>query len=262
MNIIAAAVLAAQIGVAAVDLDTGRTYAIHADQRFPMGSVYKVPIAMSVLRRVDRGELKLDQEITIEPKDFAAGFSPMRDSAHGQAITMTLAAMLDAMVRTSDNTPSDYFVRTIGGPAITADLRKLGIVDMGVDRTETQIGADIHATSTAAFHADPRDTASPRAAVQLLTKLYRREDGLTPASHDRLMEMMTHSKNPKRISKAVPAGAVIAHKTGTMPGVFNDIGIVTTPDGRHHLAIAVLSMNASEEQFLAAVRTAYRKFAP
>jgi len=37
---------------------------------FPMHSVYKLPISMAVLQRVDRGELKLDQQVKVEPSDF------------------------------------------------------------------------------------------------------------------------------------------------------------------------------------------------
>ena len=120
MNIIAAVLLATHIGFAAVDLDTGHTAMRNQDDRFPMGSVYKLPIAMTILRKVDRGEFKLDQKVTIEPKDFAAGFSPIRDNAHGKPVTMTIAEMIDAVVRVSDNTPSDWVLVSREGAALLA----------------------------------------------------------------------------------------------------------------------------------------------
>lgn len=52
---------------------------------------------------------------------------------------------------------------------------------------------------------------------------------------------MTASHNPVRIASSLPYGAIVAHKTGTMPGVFNDVGIITSADGKHHIAIAIFT---------------------
>ena len=79
----------AVIGVAAVDLESGRRIAIRNSERFPMGSVYKVPIALEVLHRIDDGTLKAGRVITIEPKDFSPGWSPLRDGANGKKFTLT-----------------------------------------------------------------------------------------------------------------------------------------------------------------------------
>ena len=53
--------------------------------------------------------------------------------------------------------------------------------------------------------------------------------------------MDSTSRNPRRIGAGVPAGATVAHKTGTMPGVVNDVAIVTSSDGRRHLALVVFT---------------------
>ena len=55
------------VGVAAQLLESGETASLHGDEHFPMHSVYKLPISMAVLQRVDRGELKLDQLVRVEP---------------------------------------------------------------------------------------------------------------------------------------------------------------------------------------------------
>ena len=52
----------ARVGVAAQLLESGETADLHGDEHFPMHSVYKLPISMAVLQRVDRGELNLDQQ--------------------------------------------------------------------------------------------------------------------------------------------------------------------------------------------------------
>ena len=70
-----------RVGVAAQLLESGETADLHGDEDFPMHSVYKLPISMAVLQRVDRGELKLDQQVKVEPSDFMRKgmYSPVRD---------------------------------------------------------------------------------------------------------------------------------------------------------------------------------------
>src|SRR5690242_16928051 len=93
----------ATVGVAALDLETGRRVSIRGGERFPMGSVFKFPVALAFLKRIDAGEFSLDTSITIQPSEFCpVGRSPIRDNAKGQPVTMTYAAILDAMLRDSD----------------------------------------------------------------------------------------------------------------------------------------------------------------
>ena len=234
----------ATVGVAALDLRSGRAVRVNAGERFPMGSVYKVPIAIALLHAADRGDVALGREITIEPRDFAPGWSPIRDHAHGKPVTMTVEQLLEATVTDSDNTAADALQHLLGGgPKITATLRALGIGGVRVDRTEKQIAADIGAHGVAAYNADPRDSATPDEMLALLRKLARGEEGLKPASHERLMKLMLTSRNPHRISNGLPAGTPLAHKTGNMPGVMNDAGII---DGR--IVLVVFTKNGKGDE--------------
>ena len=239
----------ATVGIAALDLDTGRSVSVRAEERFPMGSVYKLPIAITVLRAIDGGELSRDQQVTIQPADFAPGHSPIRDAAKGHAVTLTIPSILEAMVTDSDNTAADVLQHVIGGGAkITALIRALGVTDVRIDRTEKQIDADIRAHGVASYNTDARDTATPNGMLALLRKVQLRQDGLAAASHDLLVKWLTESRNPQRIRNGLPAGATLAHKTGTMPGVMNDVGIITSPDGGHHIALVVFTKNARSEE--------------
>src|SRR3954469_21426421 len=120
------------VGVAAVDLDTGRRVTLNGDKRFPMASVFKLPIAIAWLQRVDRGEDSLTREVTLTPADFHAGVSPIADEANGKPITVTMGRIFDEMVRASDNTAVDYVLHTTVPPSqVTSVLKKLGV--KGID---------------------------------------------------------------------------------------------------------------------------------
>src|SRR5215213_4835436 len=55
-----------RVGVKAEVLETGETVSLNAAEHFPMQSVYKLPIGMAVLSRIDAGQIKLDQKIRVE----------------------------------------------------------------------------------------------------------------------------------------------------------------------------------------------------
>jgi beta-lactamase class A len=249
LNIILPVKFSATFGYAAVDLDTGRTVSMNADERFPMGSVFKFPLALKVLQLVDQKKLDLDKSYTIQPSEFSPGYSPIRDEAHGKPVTMTLRELLIYDLGVSDNTAADYLMQLIGGPrVVTKHLRELGVRGISVNRSEKQMTADLHKKGGVDKYAvDPRDTAMPSAMVELLRLFYEKRDGLSPASHELAMKAMLETKTgANRIVSVLPAGATFAHKTGTMPGTVNDVGLITSPDGKHHIAIAVLVKKSDE----------------
>lgn len=236
----------ATVGVAAVDLKSGKSVVLRGDDRFPMGSIFKVPVALEFLRRVDAGEIRLADRITIPVAEFAPGFSPIRDNAHGQPVTMTNAELLAAMLRDSDNTAADYLLPRLGAARVTGRLRELGIKGIRVDRTERQMAHDIFEPGgIARFADDPRDTATPNGAIQLLRLIERGGEGLSPASHALVIKLMSDTTTgPNRLKAGLPPDTVLAHKTGTMRGTTNDIGIVV----KDRILIAVFTKKAKDSE--------------
>jgi beta-lactamase class A len=147
--------------------------------------------------------------------------------------------------------------------------RDLGASDIDVSRNKRQLAADLDQPGgTEAYAADPRDTATPAAMLGLLERFYARQVGLSQKSHDVLMKAMVDSPaGERRIRAGAPSDAVVAHKTGTMPGTVNDIGIITSPDGKDHVLIVVFTkggrtstMNQRERAVASITRTVYRDF--
>lgn len=61
------------VGVSVIGLEDNFSFNINADERFPMQSVYKFPLALAVLNQVDKGKLSLDQKIHVT-KGFASRY--------------------------------------------------------------------------------------------------------------------------------------------------------------------------------------------
>jgi len=232
-----------QLGVGVEILETGRRVVVNDDFHYPMQSVYKLPIAMAVLHRVDAGALGLDSVIAVRPSDFVSPgqHSPVRD-AHPQGTQLTIRELLRYTVAESDGSTSDVALRLAGGPSrVMRYLRGLGVHDLIVATTEQEIGRD--------NRVQFRDWTTPSGCLSLLRALARGH-ALSDSSHALLMHFLTTgTRGTSRIAGLLPHGTPVAHKpgsSGTADGVSaatNDIGLVTLPNGQH-MAIAVLLANA------------------
>jgi beta-lactamase class A len=225
-------------GASVMVLETGRRASLRGQDRFPMQSVYKFPIAMAVLHEVDRGVLALQNPVRIEAGELVPPslHSPIRDR-FPEGGTLPLREILRYAVAESDGTASDVLLRIAGGPAqVTAYVESLGIRGIRIVTTEMEMS---HAE-----RVQYQNWAQPDEAVALL-RAFHEGKGLSKASTVLLHDWMTVTlTGPKRIKGLLPEGTEVAHKTGTsntdhgLSRATNDIGIVTLPDGRH-LAIAV-----------------------
>jgi beta-lactamase class A len=232
-----------RVGVSAMVLETGQSMALNGKQRFPMQSVYKLPIGMAALAQVDRGKVKLDRKIRIEASDVVPVSAVLDQKAQGKEFS--LAELLKYMVSDSDNTACDVLLRLIGEPqVVTPYLQSLSVGDIVVANTEKELAQD--------KAVQYRNYATPDATVVLLRALHEGR-GLSESSQALLLRLMTEtSTGLKRIKGMLPNGTVVAHKTGTsstingVSAATNDVGLVTLPNG-HHLAIAVFVSDAKAD---------------
>jgi beta-lactamase class A len=232
------------VGAAVLHLPSGQHVSMHGDERFPLASVCKLPIAMHILAMVDEGKLSRSAEIEVVKQDVTLNVSEVGERWPKQR-RFPLDELLLLMVARSDNTAVETLYRIGGGAAaITARLHGWHLDGIRIDRTERQCGRDA-AASMRSFIADPRDTGTPDGTVQLLVRLFRGQL-LSPASTERMVEILeATTTGPGRIKGWLPAGTVVAHKTGTtgtahgLNGSTNDVGMITLPKGVGQLALAV-----------------------
>ena len=267
--------LVGRLGVAAQELSSGLNVSINGDETFCMASAYKVAIASKVMALVDKGELSLDQMVEIPHDMYVAGEVAIAERFPYPGVQFSLANLIYPMITESDNTATDACLRLVGGPAaVTENLRRLGINDFRVDRSVREILMDFYSLPSVTaeavveaigknpalvaaqvdpnpnFEADPRDHTSPNAYLQLLLAI----DGgtaMSSKSREFLLGVMSRTRTGDgRLKGLLPKGTPVAHKTGTLGGVANDVGYITLPDGRR-FAIAVFtnsSMTPAEDR--------------
>lgn len=132
--------LKARVGMAAEMLDTGETVMVGDEAAYPMQSVVKFVLALSVLKRVDQGAMNLEQIIRIRPEQLVKDtWSPLRER-FPQGGDFSLKELLRVTVQESDNNTCDLLFGLIGGPqAVQKDLKEWGIDGINVRFTEEEI---------------------------------------------------------------------------------------------------------------------------
>jgi beta-lactamase class A len=240
---------AGTIGVAISGLEDDFSLTVNGSKRFPMQSVYKFPLALTVLDRVDRGKLALDQKISVTKSDLRPNtWSPMRE-AFPDGGEIQLSDLLRYTVSQSDNNGCDILFRVVGGTkAVEKYVRKnLGVKGMAIVATEEEMAKDERVQFT--------NWSQPSAMLRLLIEAYRGKY-LSKSSNDFLWRIMTEtSTGANRIKGLLPAGTTVGHKTGTsgtndkgVAAATNDAGIVTLPDGRHYGIVVFVSNSTDDEK--------------
>jgi beta-lactamase class A len=226
-----------RIGIAAIDLSTGEEISILGDQPFPMASTSKIAIAATFLEGVDQGRWSLTSEfpllIPVASRPFSSAVAPVRPGQY-----MAARDLIELMITRSSNPATDALLAAVGGPAAVNDwARRAGIQNFNLTRDIATLVRD-DGEINPAVQIDIRDSATPRHVARLLAGLYQGK-WLSPASRDIIIGAMERCRTgTRRIPALMPAGTVVAHKTGTLNNTASDIGIITTPDGRS-IAVAI-----------------------
>jgi beta-lactamase class A len=226
-----------RIGVAALDLSTGHEISILGDQRFPMASTSKIAIAATFLEGVDKGRWTLSDRyplmIPVRSQAFSSKVAPVN------AGTMLPAhELIELMLTRSSNSATDALLAAVGGPdPVNRFARRAGVKEFSLNRDIATLVRD-DGEFDPAVHIDERDSATPQAMTELLAGLYQGR-WLSAESRRVILGAMERCRTGKRrIPALLPAGAYVAHKTGSLNNTSSDIGIIQTPDGRA-IAIAI-----------------------
>jgi beta-lactamase class A len=226
-----------RIGVAAIDLATGRTIDVLGDQRFPMASTSKIAIAAAFLEGVDQGRWSLTSEypllMPVQSAPFSSPVAPVRPGTY-----MSARNLIELMITRSNNYATDALLKVVGGPRAVNDwVRRAGVDDWHIDRDIATLVRDDGAVNPATV-IDTRDSATPLAMVRLLAEIHNGQM-LSPTSRQVLLGAMSRCVTGKRrIPALLPAGTTVLHKTGSLNNTSSDVGIIKAPDGRAY-AVAI-----------------------
>lgn len=253
--------------VAARHLQTGATLLYKNDASFPMASCVKVPLAVAIFHKAERGELGLTDMVAVRPEEMAPRGVLGAEFPH-DGIALSVLNHMEIMITHSDSTSTDVLFRLCGGPeGVARIIRAMGIEDFEISRSMRTAHCVLHEIPLppenisirealadqpeevlnarerphdkhADFHHDQRDHCTPEAMLAVLELIWDARL-ITPASRDILLGMMSRCQHSdKRIRARLPEGTPTATKGGSGAGTAVDVGYVTLPGDRGTVAVA------------------------
>ena len=232
----------------AVDLTTGAEVGHRPDELSVAASVFKLPVLVALVRAADAGVLDLGRQVTVPVEGRAPG--PTGVSAMSDPVTMSLRDLARSMIVVSDNAATDVVLDAVGLPAVTATLTALGLdstqVLVDVNGLFDTIVQDAGLASFADFPPAPElrdlltwravrpsetNATTPRDMTRLLGLLHR-DEAASPAGCDLVRTILGQQVWPHRLASGFPEDTIVTGgKTGTLPRVRNEVGLVHYPDG-------------------------------
>jgi beta-lactamase class A len=245
-----------EVGVAVIHVETGKTAHFEGAKPLPLYSVFKLPLAVTVLKNVEDKQISLEKKVPVTPDDVAPG-SQFNTDLWRKPVEKTVKELLEFSIVRSDNTSSDKLLELVGGPAaVTKQMGALGLSHINIQVTTREFAA----------RRDKPNTGTASDLAHLLVQL-QQGSILQQPQLTMLLEFMARSMTggERRLRANLPAGTPVADKTGSGgPGAStNDVGLITLPEGKGHLAIAVLLSKSkltvdSQEKLIAQLaRAAY-----
>ena len=190
-------------GVVVFDPYSGESASLNADRHFVAASLSKLYALLTLYAAASRGEVSLDDQITMHASDvWAEGTGVLYRYPAGT--TMTLRECATFLIKESDNTAEVMLNRYLGEEEIEAELRRVGVRSTSYWMPNTTTPNDILLVLQAI--ADPTYT-SPQLSSQMLN-------------------LMTATSFEDRLPRPLPEDTRVAHKIGSWESTYSDAGIV------------------------------------
>lgn len=245
----------AEMAVSALHLESGQRADVDADRIYPLCSVLKIPVLVEAFRQIEAGRFALHDrwELTTAEKNLPSGILVFFDDG----LAPTVKDLLTLMIIISDNTATDMVMHRLGEGSVTAAMHSLGLTDIHVPLTIRELFDDLLPSSDPtqdmlALATAPRnrtgvsyslgpdnDTGTTAALTELLARIWRGEV-VSRAACDAMLEILLKQQLNDRLPRYLPPGTPCAHKTGTLPGIRNDSGIIYAGENSH-VAVTVFS---------------------
>lgn len=222
------------LGMAAIDLVTGRILSYNGDVVFPQASSIKIPIMIQVFRCIRAGEFGMNDALALTEKDLVGGSGGIQEKLKKGPLTLTTRELLHAMIRDSDNVATNKLIAMARMERVNRTLDELGFPATRLQR---------RMMDGAAAARNQENISTPLEMARLVELIYRGR-AVDEAASREMLDIMKMVKASMR--KGVPESVEVASKPGGIPGVRCESGVVFLP-GRPFV-LSVMSTFLSGEK--------------
>jgi beta-lactamase class A len=207
-------------GVAILDLASGHTFLLHADDVFPQASSIKITVLAELYRQTENAgprDAKLTDLYIVQSSDLVPDSDIMGGLTPG-VTRVTNRDLATMMVAVSDNSATNVLIGRVGMKNVNDLMASLGLTHTLLRRKMM----DIQAASEGR-----ENVSTPREMMTLLADIYDGKVLNKEMTEDFFKMLATHKES--FIPRLLPDSVRIANKPGELEAVRNDSGIVFVP---------------------------------
>ena len=221
-----------EVGLAIEDLATGRKIQLNQEKPFASASMVKVPIMVTYFEAQAQGICDINKNFVLCNESKASGSGKLKDMPAGTQISPQ--DLVELMISESDNTAANMLIESFGFEYLNESFKQLGLRNTNISRKMMDF-------------KDRKNGVENYTTAKDLATLFKNMYFGTPAHKkifQKCLEILKKQKINDRIPALLPAGCIVAHKTGLEYGVCHDAGIMYTSRG-NFLICVLIKHNAS-----------------
>ncbi|MFH1364173.1 MAG: serine hydrolase [Candidatus Aenigmatarchaeota archaeon] len=210
------------------DLNSGAWIGINEKEKFNPGSLIKVTTIASILKKVENGDLNLDDKLEVLPEDLDYNFGDLALRGAGRALTVD--ELIEMTAKESDNTASNVLKRIVTIDDLVEASLSMGLPLRTFFKTDSQ----------------EANLISPKEYSNAFRSLYLSSYLRRPFSQMLLSDLSDTIFN-SQLKAGIPSNVKVAHKIGIeeKTGSYHDCGIVYS--NKYYL-ICIMSKNTNEAE--------------
>jgi beta-lactamase class A len=229
------------VGIFAKNLDSGKEFAIRADEKVRTASTIKLAILAATFQAVQEGKVKWTDLTTLHDAEKVSG-SGILGNEFTDGDKLPLVDLIHLMIVLSDNTATNLVLNQVPADYVNDYMDKLGFKNTRSMRKVRGDGAVLAEAS--GFSKAGRDPANqkyglgsttPREMVRLIEKMEHGEV-VSPEASKEMIKILKRQQDHNGIARRV-GETPVANKAGALDHLRSDVGIVYSKGGRIAIAI-------------------------
>ena len=200
------------VGYSVIDLETGARISRRGDETFPTASLIKVAILVTVYDLVAKGQLALDDPLTVLKIDQVPGSGIIQFLHNGTVLTVHDAAWLMSTI--SDNTATNLLLDRIIIRRVWAKMDSLGLQHTRVHSKSFLRNSSVAMDSSVKYGLG---VTTPNEMAHLF-ELMARGKAVNPAADSAMLDILEHNTTDFMLQRYVEGGRA-AHKDGETDAV-------------------------------------------
>jgi beta-lactamase class A len=225
-------------GVIIKNENTGELLQYNEKLVFPSASIIKLSILLELFKRIENGEFSLEDRVMLKDSDKVGGFGVLKELDCN--LNLTIKDLATLMIILSDNVATNKLIDILGMDSINNTVKELGMKDTVLGRKMMDEEAKKRGLDN---YTSAKDTLTIFEAYLNPSKIVE----LCPKNRDTIIDILKKQQCNNKLPFLMPKDIAFGHKTGDLPGVEHDAGILFSKTG--NIIIVVLTKDLEDNAY-------------